>query len=82
MYKSISFQISLVNRILGAKYTKLQEVEEHEDVIEAFKSRNPDYAEKVMRDHIYRSYQRYVTYTELDKKSNQNTFQYSQLFPK
>lgn len=60
MYESISFQISLVNRILGRESTKQKEVEQHLELIEAMKQRDPDQAEKVMRKHIYRSYREFI----------------------
>ena len=60
MYKSISLQIALVNRILGSKSSKLKEVEEHWELIEVLKNRDPDRAEDVMRRHIYRSYTEFV----------------------
>jgi DNA-binding GntR family transcriptional regulator len=56
MYRSISFQIALVNRILGRESTKQKEVDQHREVVEALASRDPDFAEKVMRKHIHRSY--------------------------
>jgi len=55
-YESISFQIALVNRILGNESTKEKEVEQHAELIEALKARDPDKAELTMRKHIYRSY--------------------------
>ena len=55
-YESISFQIALVNRILGNESTKVKEVEQHAELIEALKGRDPDKAELTMRKHIYRSY--------------------------
>ncbi|WP_372630147.1 GntR family transcriptional regulator [Cohnella sp.] len=55
-YESISFQIALVNRILGNESTKEKEVEQHAELIEALKGRDPDKAELTMRKHIYRSY--------------------------
>ncbi|WP_309118134.1 GntR family transcriptional regulator [Paenibacillus sp.] len=63
-YQSLSFQISLVNRILGKESTKRKEVEQHWELIEALKQRDPDNAEKVMRKHIYRSYREFI---ELDE---------------
>jgi len=60
MYKSISFQIAIVNRILGSKSSKSKELEEHWELIEAVKRRDPDHAEDVMRRHIYRSYHEFV----------------------
>ena len=60
MYESISFQIALVNRILGSKSSKMKEFEEHWELIDAVKRRDPDYAEDVMRKHIYRSYADFV----------------------
>lgn len=66
-YESISFQISLVNRILGRESTKQKEVDQHWELIEALKMRDPDNAEKVMRKHIYRSYREFI---ELDEEKN------------
>jgi DNA-binding GntR family transcriptional regulator len=66
-YESISFQIFLVNRILGKESTKLKEVDQHLELIEALKQRDPDNAEKVMRMHIYRSYREFI---ELDEEKN------------
>lgn len=63
-YESISFQIALVNRILGRESTKQKEVDQHLELIEALKERNPDQAEKIMRKHIYRSYREFI---ELDE---------------
>jgi DNA-binding GntR family transcriptional regulator len=60
MYEFISFRIQLVNRILQRKYTKAQEVAEHLELIEVLKNGDPDEAEKVMREHIYRSYRNFV----------------------
>jgi len=64
MYQSISFQIALVTRILGKKSTKQKEVEQHLELIEALKKRDPDFAEKVMRKHIYRSYREFIQLNE------------------
>ncbi|MEF3306460.1 GntR family transcriptional regulator [Paenibacillus sp. GYB003] len=64
MYQSISFQISLVNRLLGAKSTKQKEVDQHLELIEALKKRNPDEAEHTMRKHIFRSYRDFVQLSE------------------
>lgn len=66
-YESISFQIFLVNRILGKESTKQKEVDQHLELIEALKQRDPDNAEKVMRMHIYRSYREFI---ELDEEKN------------
>ncbi|KIL35484.1 hypothetical protein SD71_13290 [Cohnella kolymensis] len=63
-YESISFQISMVNRILGKESTKEKEVEQHMELIEALKVRNPDDAEKTMRKHIYRSYLEFIELEE------------------
>lgn len=60
MYEFISFRIQLVNRILQRKYSKAQEVAEHLELIEVLKNGDPDEAEKVMREHIYRSYRNFV----------------------
>ncbi len=61
MYRSISFQISLVNRILGKESSKQKEVDQHREVAEALASRDPNLAETVMRRHIYRSYCEFLT---------------------
>jgi DNA-binding GntR family transcriptional regulator len=61
LYKSISFQIALVNRILGSTSSKMKEFEQHWELIEVLKNRNPDQAEEVMRRHIYRSYTEFVS---------------------
>lgn len=67
-YESISFQIALVNRILGNESTKEKEVEQHSELIEALKERDPDKAELTMRKHIYRSYREC-----LDLKEDEDT---------
>lgn len=72
MYKSISFQVSLVNRILGKKYTKEREVAEHKELIDALTRRDPDHAEEVMRDHIFRSYRECVNLTLKDNGDSSN----------
>jgi DNA-binding GntR family transcriptional regulator len=72
MYQSISFQISLVNRLLGAKSTKQKEVDQHLELIEALKKKDPDSAEQTMRKHIFRSYRDFVQLTE--KKEQQLEF--------
>jgi len=64
MYKSISFQIALVNRILGSKSSKKKEFEDHSELIEALRRRDPDVAEDVMRRHIYRSYTEFMEFRE------------------
>ncbi|MGM8213454.1 GntR family transcriptional regulator [Virgibacillus sp. W0430] len=58
--ETISFQVAIVNSILGTKYTKKKEVEEHRELIESIKERDPDNAEKVMRNHIFRSYKNFL----------------------
>ena len=60
MYKSITFQIALINQVLGSASSKKKEFEQHWELIEALKSRNPDKAEEVMRRHIYNSYREFV----------------------
>lgn len=64
MYQSISFQISLVNRLLGAKSTKQKEVDQHLELIEVLRNREPDIAEQTMRKHIFRSYRDFIQLTE------------------
>jgi DNA-binding GntR family transcriptional regulator len=60
MYQSISFQVALVNRMLGIRSSKAQEVEENGELITALKKRDPDEAEQIMRRHIYRSFCHFV----------------------
>lgn len=65
--ENISFQVAILNRILGTKYTKQQEVYEHKELIDVIKTRNSEEAEKVMRKHIYRSYKNFINaYKEED----------------
>ncbi len=59
-YAAISFQITLVNRILGQESTKQKEVDQHAELVEVLRGRDLDVAEKVMRAHIYRSYREFV----------------------
>ncbi|KIL40355.1 hypothetical protein SD70_14025 [Gordoniibacillus kamchatkensis] len=66
-YESISFQISMVNRILGKESTKQKEVDQHLELIEALAARDPDQAEKTMRRHIYRSYREFIDMKEEDR---------------
>lgn len=62
--ESISFQVEIVNSVLERKYTKDFEVNEHEELIEVLKEGDPDKAEKVMREHIYRSYINFIEENE------------------
>jgi len=55
-YNSITFHIALATRMLGQVSTKKKEVEQHAELIEALVRRDPDHAEKVMRLHIFRSF--------------------------
>lgn len=71
MYKSISFQISLVNRMLGTRSTKQKEVDDHLELIEALKKRDPDPAEMTIRKHIYRSYREFVEISEKQTASQE-----------
>lgn len=67
MFQPVSFRIAWVNRILGRTYTKRQEVEEHGELIEALKKRDPDEAERVMRAHIHRSYRGFMAIGLIDE---------------
>ncbi|MBP1992080.1 GntR family transcriptional regulator [Paenibacillus eucommiae] len=67
MYKSISFQIALINRIMGSRSSKMKEMEEHWELVEVLKQRDPDRAEDVMRRHIYRSYSDFVKWNAKDE---------------
>lgn len=60
----ISFQVEVVNSVLERKYTKEFEIKEHEGLIEVLKEGDPDKAEKVMREHIYRSYNNFIKENE------------------
>lgn len=62
--ESISFQVKVVNRVLERKYTKDFEVNEHEELINVLKEGDPEKAEKVMRNHIYRSYYNFIEENE------------------
>ncbi|GAA3403926.1 GntR family transcriptional regulator [Paenibacillus hodogayensis] len=66
MFSFISFRITLVNRIVGRKYSKEREVSEHWELIEALKQGDPDEAEKVMRAHIHRAYLEFVDTGKFD----------------
>jgi DNA-binding GntR family transcriptional regulator len=55
-YDSITFHIALAARMLGKVSTKIKEVEQHAELIEALVRRDPNHAEKVMRQHIFRSF--------------------------
>lgn len=65
-YSALSFQIARVNRILGQESTKAKEVQQHEELIVALKTGDPDFAEKTMRRHINRSYMEFITLTRTD----------------
>lgn len=69
MYKSISFQISLINRLVGAKSTKQKEIDEHQELIEALKRKDPDHAEETMRRHIYNSYCNFIKLNGLEAEA-------------
>jgi DNA-binding GntR family transcriptional regulator len=56
-YQALTFQIALVNRALGTRSTKQQEVDRHAEVLDALARRDPSYAERVLREHIYHAYQ-------------------------
>lgn len=62
--ESIAFQVEMVNSVLERKYTKDFEVSEHEELINVLKEGNPEKAEKVMRNHIYRSYNNFIKENE------------------
>lgn len=62
--ESISFQVKIANSVLERKYTKELEVSHHEELIDVLKEGDPDKAEKVMREHIYRSYMNFIEENE------------------
>jgi len=65
MNESISFQISLVNREIEKRYSKQKEVDEHTEILEVLKQRDPKLAEHIMKQHIYRTYQNYLEFNQL-----------------
>lgn len=71
IYQSLSFKISLINRLLGTKKTKQYEVDQHEELIEAVKSRNLEHAEQVMRKHIFRSYHDFIKLNQVNEKRDE-----------
>lgn len=71
----ISFQVAIVNRILGTKYSKQQEVDEHRELVEVIKSRNSDEAEEIMRKHIFRSYKNFLD-TDEENYFSKNTIDF------
>jgi DNA-binding GntR family transcriptional regulator len=50
--------------MLGTKSTKHKEIEDHAELIEALKRKDPDFAEKTIRRHIFRSYRDFVELNE------------------
>lgn len=64
-YESVSFQISLVNRILARVSTKQKEVDQHLELVEALAGRDPEHAERTIRAHIYRSYREFTELEEI-----------------
>lgn len=79
---SISFQISVLNMILGKENTKTEEVEEHRELIKAIKSGDPDFAEKVMRHHVFRSYGKILEIGAFENEESFSSGKLSELFPK
>lgn len=68
-YESISFQIALVNRILGRQSTKLKEIEQHKELIDALLARDPDNGERIIRMHVHRSYREFAELGAVDGDS-------------
>jgi DNA-binding GntR family transcriptional regulator len=58
-YQVLAFQIAIINRFVGTKSTKQDEVDRHAVVIGALKRRDPDDAELIMREHIHQAYREY-----------------------
>lgn len=67
MFEYISFRVQLVNRISGMKTNKEREVSEHAELVEVLKLGNPDEAERVMREHIHRSYKTFLDIGMVDR---------------
>lgn len=66
MHQTISFKVALANRILSFNYTKQEEFDQHRAIIEALKKGDPDYSEKVMREHIHQAYLKFVKSKKFD----------------
>lgn len=60
MCESTIVLVAMANRRLAANKSKQAEIEQHEELVNALKRRDPDYAEQTMRRHIYRSYQKLI----------------------
>jgi DNA-binding GntR family transcriptional regulator len=65
-YQSLLFKISLINRVLGTKKKKEDEIAEHWELIDAMKRRDPDYAEQTVRRHIFHSYNEFIGLNGMD----------------
>lgn len=59
-YQSLALQIALLNRVVSPTSTKEHEVAWHSPVVVALVGDDADYAEQVIRTHIYDSYQVYM----------------------
>ena len=70
-YQSLPFKISLINRVLGTKKTKEDEIHQHGELIDAMKRRDPDHAEMTMRRHIYRSYNDFIELNCIDENAEE-----------
>lgn len=74
-YRSISLQIALVNRLVGTTTPKQEAADMHLELIEAVKSRDPDFAENVIRKHIHKAY---VDFVKLLEKSRQESAEFDE----
>jgi DNA-binding GntR family transcriptional regulator len=59
-YQSLALQIALLNRVVSPTSNKEHEVAWHRPVVTALIGDDPDRAERVIRTHIYESYQAYM----------------------
>lgn len=62
-----SFKMTLANRMLGNKYSKQEEIEEHEELVLAFIRRDHKNAEKIMRNHILKAYNRLIEFQNMQE---------------
>jgi DNA-binding GntR family transcriptional regulator len=74
-YQSLSLQIALVNRLVGTATPKQEAADMHLELIEAVKSKDPDFAETVIRKHIHKAY---IDFVKLLEKSKQESTQFDE----
>ncbi|MGH2558047.1 MAG: GntR family transcriptional regulator [Thermomicrobiales bacterium] len=67
VYNSLALRIAIVNRILGRESFKRREVEWHRPLVDALLGRDPDHAERIIREHIRESYLAYTAVADGSK---------------